>query len=397
MAGGQATAVDDWKDVAADDWKDVSPAAPAKEKPWIGQPRPENEGMLSRIFHTPAYGVQDIGTGIQHLMQPGKRMQGAHEVISGAGQASLPLLLPAAVAAPAATALGMAGGAIGSGIGKTGAEMLGASPEAANLAGDVGGLAGGIGGTKLGPKAIGSAMEHVPQGFNLAHPDVRSGVGKMAAGAALTEAVPGPMKWPVRGVTMIPGIKQTYRGLIKPDAYAQEAVAEIPTIKNAPANAPPAVFGDPEGFAKLPQSVQDAILRGGSHGPSAPTPTAPMAPRSMESYGITPTESAPTPAINTPNLSGALSSLKQKVGIPEGQHLGEVPGAHYPERWAGSDSPTIRSTMAKTKFVKVNPEELGVHGGVEGTPIKGPLNTPEKIRIATDLANELKKNAKGGK
>jgi hypothetical protein len=285
----------------------------------------------------------------------------------------------------------MVGGAIGSGIGKTGAEMFGASPEAASLAGDVGGMAGGVGAAKFGPGVIGSAMEHVPQGFNLAHPDVRAGAGKMAAGAALTEAVPGPMKWPVRGVTMIPGIKQTYRGLIKPDAYAQEAVSEIPTIKPPAASGNPAVFGDPEAFAKLPQNVQEAINRGTPKITNPQAPAKGLPPRDPSHYGIEPklAEQVERPEINT-----LLNNARQQNGLGEGQHLGEVPGAHYPERWAGSDSPTIRSTMAKTKFTKVNPEELGVHGGVEGTPIKGPLNTPEKIRIAKQLADELKKGGK---
>lgn len=249
------------------------------------------------------------------------------------------------------------------------------------------------------PKAVDTAMERLPQGGGI-NPDVRAGAVKMAAGAAGAELLPGPLKWPARILGLYPGARQLWRGLNSPDTYAKETVAELPTIKNPSASAPPAVFGNAADFAKLPQSVQDAVLRGQATIPRGPSAPAPAAPRGMEHYGVTPpaeAPSAPAPTISAPDLSKTLSSLKQKAGIPEGQHLGEAPGAHYPERWAGSDSPTIRSTMAKTKFVRVNPEEVGVHGGVEGTPIKGPLNTPEKIRIARELANELKKNAKGGK
>ena len=237
------------------------------------------------------------------------------------------------------------------------------------------------------------------------HPDVRSGMGKMAVGYGLSEAVPGPMKWPVRAVTMYPGIRQVTRGLTNPEAYTAEAINELPTIKPPTPQGPetpPAIFGDPQGFAKLPPNVQEAILKGSSQspGPSAPKPE--YTPRPPSYYGVTPTEpeAAPTTKPITPppatvDIGATLDKLRAQEGLAPGEHLGEVPGAHYPERFAGSDSPVMRPS--KAKYIRVNPEELGVHGGVEGTPIKGPLNTPEKIRIARELANELKKSSKGGK
>ncbi len=172
MAERKTAIVDDWKDVPADDWKDVAPSAPAaaQEKPWIGTPPPENEGMLSSIFHAPAYGVQDIGAGVKHIMTPGKRMQGAHEVISGAGRAALPLVAPAIAAYGApAVATGMVGGAIGSGLASTGAQILGANEDVSNLAGDVGGIVGGgVGGSRPGQAAIrGAGARVIPETTSL--------------------------------------------------------------------------------------------------------------------------------------------------------------------------------------------------------------------------------------
>lgn len=225
-----------------------------------------------------------------------------------------------------------------------------------------------------------------------AAPDVATGAGKVAAGLAADSVGVPYHVGSILGVRG--GAPQIGRGLKAGIQAGREAIAVKPPPLPAPTavSAPPAIFGDPQGFAKLPPNVQEAIMRGTPQG--TPAARTPLPPRSMESYGVTPSE----PAITTPkpqsSVDSLIGSLRQKVGIPEGGHLGEVPGAHYPERWAGSDSPTIRSTMAKTKFTKVNPEELGIHGGVEGTPIKGPLNTPEKIRIARELANAIKQGGK---
>ncbi len=253
-----------------------------------------------------------------------------------------------------------------------------------------------LGAMGLAPRAIGklpeatdAVMERVPQGFGI-NPDVRSGATKMAAGAAAAEALPGPLKWPARSIGVFGGARQMWRGLTNPDAAAQEAVVEIPTIKAPAATADtPAVFGDPDGFAKLPQSVRDAVLRGGHR--ETPTSPQPQAPRPPEHYGV-------QPKPETVDIGENIKGLRTQQGLSPNRGLGELPRGSYPERVGGDDSPTIRSIKPQTKFIKVDPESLGIHGGIEGTPIRGPLNTPDKVRIAQDLANELKKTSrKGGK
>ncbi len=348
----------------ADKWDQYAqPAEPQQEKPWIGTAPPKDEGILSSIFHAPAYGVQDIGAGVKHLMTPGKRMQGAHEVISGTGRAAIPFIAPAVAAYGAGpVALGLGGSVIGSTIGKTGASMLGANEDVANLAGDAGAIAGGMGAPRMPFKSMaGKALDFVPE----TDAGIRDVVGMASPRFA-------------RGL----GVLQR----------AKDARAAYQNAQPAPeSSANPIVFGDKGAFEKLPPRVQEAVLKGQSHVPAQPAAPAPAAePRGPEYYGI----QAPKPA--TVDISGGLEKLRGNVGLAPGEGPGEVPGAHYPERFSGSDSPTIRSGVAKAKYLRVNPEELGVHGGIEGTPIKGPLNTPEKIRIAKELALELKKNSKGG-
>lgn len=168
---------DDWfaANAPAEDWfAKNAPPPPAPEKPWIGQPRPENEGVLSSLYHMPVYGLQDIGTGLKHLSTEGTRRQGAHEVFTGLGEASLPAVAAGAVAS--APAMGGAGllayltrlgltlgtGTAGMGLGRAGAGFMGADPETQALVGDAGAVAGGglpsiLGETRIGPVITGMA------------------------------------------------------------------------------------------------------------------------------------------------------------------------------------------------------------------------------------------------
>lgn len=136
---------------------------PPMDKPWIGQPRPEDESLLPYLFHLPAYGLQDIGTGIKHLATSGQRQAGVHELIKGTGELAFPALPLGAVASlPIAGGAGLlpylgtlggatVGGTAGGALGYGGASLAGASPETAQLAGDIGALAGGTVGAKAAP------------------------------------------------------------------------------------------------------------------------------------------------------------------------------------------------------------------------------------------------------
>jgi hypothetical protein len=92
-----------------------------------------------------------IGGGAADIAR-GNIAQGAHKVLQGAGSATLPalpFLAPMAAANPGVVARVVGGGAVGQTVGQKGAELLGANPDQAALAGDVGGIAGGYGGSKL--------------------------------------------------------------------------------------------------------------------------------------------------------------------------------------------------------------------------------------------------------
>ncbi len=86
-------------------------------------------------------GAADIGRG--------NVARGAHRMISGAGAATLPAMPFVAAAAPVPLAKAVAGGYLGSKVGSTGAELLGATPDQADVAGDIGGIAGGYGANKV--------------------------------------------------------------------------------------------------------------------------------------------------------------------------------------------------------------------------------------------------------
>jgi len=260
---------------------------------------------------------------------------------------------------------------------------------------------GGIGKTAIPPPSemAESAMSRVPQGFNIMHPDVRQGVGKMAAGAAVTEAVPGPLKWPVRTLTMYPGARQAYRGMVKPEAYAQEALGELPTIKSpvgdTPAGKPPAVFGDPEGFSKLPANVQEAILRGGSSPSAAPKP-APYTPRSIESYGITPTPAISNPAAR-PSITVPAQGAADVVGRVE--HPPFAPDRPFPtsqkmrEQTPAAGNPELDSQVERLRkaFPWETDQQLRARAGHSSV-----MNKLESTPGALEKMKQLKQSL-GGK
>lgn len=101
-------------------------------------------------------GVGDITNAVQQTGQ-GEYKKALHSAIVGTGKAAaVPFLAPAAIAAPGATAAGLAAGAVGTEAGVGAAKLAGADEDTANLAGDATGLvAGGLAGHpgKLGSTA----------------------------------------------------------------------------------------------------------------------------------------------------------------------------------------------------------------------------------------------------
>jgi hypothetical protein len=117
------------------------------ELPGAFEGKPENVGdYVPNTVGEMAGGIADISRG--------KVAKGAHRVISGGTNALLPVAPFAVAAAPAAAAVGAGGGMVGGKVFKTGAEMLGADKDQAQLAEDVGGFVGGYGATKAVPKIV---------------------------------------------------------------------------------------------------------------------------------------------------------------------------------------------------------------------------------------------------
>lgn len=278
---------------------------PAQERPWIGQPRPANESLIGSIFHAPAYGVQDIGAGVKHLMEPGQRLKGAHEVISGAGRAAIPFIAPAVAAYGAPAVLsGMASSAVGSTLGNVGSRILGADEDVSNLVGDVGGIVGGgMGASAPGQAAMrGAASKVVPETTNLLE----------------NWRITNPLK-------MIPDVlrsaREVYRGGVQ--GLRDYNYAQTPKTANAVA---PIVAPKPQEFAPTPAS-----LPSGRTGPAAPRPEAPRVGRVV----------APVPAPQPQEFTPAKG-----ISLPTGR----VPGGfanQVPATPAETISPEILDKIAQ--------------------------------------------------
>jgi len=103
-------------------------------------------GTLAR----PVLDVTALGTGstpqeIDEMLAP----RSTAEKVAKYTTVAAPIIA-SGVAAPAATALALGAGTIGSTVAKKGVKWLGATPQQAEVAGDAGGLIAGFGGGKFG-------------------------------------------------------------------------------------------------------------------------------------------------------------------------------------------------------------------------------------------------------
>lgn len=285
------------------------------EQPWIGQPRPESEGFFSSLYHMPVYGLQDIGAGAKHLTQEGTRRQGAHEIFTGLGEASVP-----AVAAGAAYALPVLGGAglaaylarlgltLGTGtagmaLGRAGAGFMGADPETQALVGDVGAVAGGsipsfVGQTRIGPVLYGmvrgakeGALKKYQTQGGIIPGAIRGAVQAWENGSS----IPAPPR-PMTGTSDIPAS-------IPMPPSAPTAAPTLPDVPPIPVITPEiastlkatAKNMGAKSFQDLPEAVQKAVL----------AEVLPPPPGSL-----------PTPGVS----EAYKASVPQVSIIPEGEH-----------------------------------------------------------------------------
>ncbi len=136
-------------------------------------PEPGNHGLSEFITSPHGYlreGARQIGQGVQGLLTSGHRMQGATDVLKGAGSVATPFALGAGgaalEAAPLATVGGLALGKAGSSLGEMGGRKLATAmsnnPNAPELGAEAGSLLGGAGLGYAGAKALPALGRMIP-------------------------------------------------------------------------------------------------------------------------------------------------------------------------------------------------------------------------------------------
>jgi|SRR5690242_9757346 len=104
---------------------------------------------MANMFGNYARGIGGNLKGAYQNIKQGQYAKGAHQLVSAAGQASLPLAINAApiglMAAPGATIAAVGGGLGGQALAQKVAQLGGMSPDQRAFAGDIGGLVGASG------------------------------------------------------------------------------------------------------------------------------------------------------------------------------------------------------------------------------------------------------------
>jgi hypothetical protein len=126
-----------------------NPASPNYAAPMPGAS--EGANLAEGLSEWDKASLGQMGSGVADIAK-GNVARGAHKIVRGAGSATvptLPFLAPTLLANPGVAARVIGGGVVGQAAGQKGAELVGASPDQAELAGDIGGVMGGYGGSRL--------------------------------------------------------------------------------------------------------------------------------------------------------------------------------------------------------------------------------------------------------
>ena len=303
-------------DTEALPWEKYSqPSGPGRggRKPTQQQLDTQKENQHTRDLR---YGIPTLATGIGELTSPGYRQKGIHDTLTGAGELAAPALLPAAaIAAPAATAGGLAESYIGSKLGHGAARMVGASDDAADLAGDVGGGLGALEGS-TGFKAA----RYLAGGLKSLTPEWISKfneAGKLKAG--ITKP---PTKVAAEPATAKPAMSNS--------RYAKN---DAP-----PAAPPPAPPTPPPGVSNSRYAKNDTVT------PPPPPPKPAMSnsryARNWTTEGSTAKPATPAPAAPTPGVPATVDAPKPNEADKSAAELmkavGITPeevGKATPEQW----------------------------------------------------------------
>lgn len=294
-------------------------------------------------------GVRQAVHGVEHMAEPGRtaKYSGAADVVRGVGKAVAPAAIGAlgagALAAPAATAgglaLGAGGSAIGSGVARTATRAMGASPELQDLAGEGGSIAGGAAGGLLGSKlpsvaqSLGKSIVKVVK--TPGTPQILGGAGEVTAGLGTAAA-----GHPVIGLGVgLRGAADVAKGLAKRRAAAaltEDAAAATPAKPTLDPNSPgwtgaPAntVRRVPPPLPGTPQTPSVQVLgQSGTAGVPAEQLPAPPVPSTL----------SPEARISTPAAPSDVQPSALPVGAGSTNQLPVPATMMPPPNWTGGAS-----------------------------------------------------------
>lgn len=160
----------------------AKPMSASERTPGGGTSMPGSfEGHPENIGEYVPASVGQVASGVGNLAH-GNLAVGGHQVISGLGNAALPVAPFVAAAAPLSMARGIVGGLAGGKLAKAGAEGVGANPDQQQLSEDVGNIAGG-GLASRSPAPLIRGVARAGNAMLDKAPQIGMGVG-LAAGAA---------------------------------------------------------------------------------------------------------------------------------------------------------------------------------------------------------------------
>lgn len=357
-------------------------------------------------------GARQIVHGIGEVMHPGQRMQGASDVIRGAGSVLTPAAIPLAVANPVTSAIGIGAGLGAGTIAHAGLGAMGASEGAQNLGEDVAGLgagalAGGLAHPRLSP-AVGT-------GLKVAAPKLAGGGAMIAAGEGLAK-VPG-MEWPARIGLGYPGARQIGHGLQEGfEAGKANFKASRPvTPPQGPVKPPPIGDIPPEGLAPGPvgplgKPTLPSGRRVGAMPPETPPVASPPGAGTQGPAGVPNAPSTPIEAANKdthpPGVTQADEFKGSVVPGPVQAPVGQTPPQAQPVANTRTNSPSEIQHQAYTdqkhenigNFVKdpkngITPEFLNKLRD-DITQVDDPAKQANAVEIAKGLGKAVHLHAK---
>lgn len=239
-----------------------------------------------------------------------------------------------------------------------------------------------------------------------AAPDIAAGTAKAAIGAAASEVLPGPMRWPARVMAVYPGARQIKAGV----AAGREAFNAALSDKIAAATESLAPAEDMEllnGLAKgqglssfekaTPEqqaAIRDVAARINTPQQAPQAAPAPAAPRPPEYYGVQPAEPptavvapstqvvAPTAGMTVQDMIQAELAAKRAALPPEPEPPQPLQGGNPPQPIAPRGVP-VRPPLAQSATVPPPPPTMSTAQAEAAMARKTPAPTEPPTSMYT--------------